>query len=577
MSLVLAKKEVIARLEEIAILLELSGENPFKSRAYSQGARSLEASNKSLEDLIASGELATLKGIGDALREKILTLATTGGLDYYDQLRSKFPETLFALLRIPNLGPKKIKVLYETLGIDSIEKLESACQEGKVRVLAGFGEKTELKILEGIARAQTYSGRVLLPIAEEAAHPLHELIQNHPATIRSSLCGSLRRRRETVKDIDILASSKTPEALIEAFTSHTDVTSITGKGGTKASVVLTSGMAADLRVVNDEEFPFALNYFTGSKEHNTEMRARAKDLGLRLNEYAFTREDGTTVPCPDEPAIYRTLGLAYVPPELREAVREFEWAESGAIPDLIGYDALRGTLHCHTTASDGQATLEEMAAAASDLGYEYFGVGDHSKSAIYANGLDEKRQAAQWEEIDRYNGSRPAIRILKGTEVDILKDGALDFAEEVLLACDYAVASVHSLMTLDEDTMTRRLIRAIESPGVTFLGHMTGRLLLGRESYAVNVDKVLDATERNRKWVEINANPHRLDLNWRACLEARDRGVLFIINPDAHETAGLRDTRFGIDVARRAGLTAPKVANTRRLPEFLELLAKTRS
>lgn len=590
MDLVLEKASVVKILEEIATLLDLAGENPFKSRAYSNAARALETAAESLSDLLVERRLGGMKGIGKALEEKIQTLATTGRLEYHDNLKSQFPTTLFDLLKIPNLGPKKVKALYSDLKIQSLDELESACRDGRVKDLPGFGAKTEQNILEGIERVRAYAARVLLPIAEAAAAPLIEMLSGHPNTIRFSLCGSLRRRQETIKDIDLLASSTDPSSILDTFVSFPGVTRVTGHGETKASVVLRNGMAADLRVVTDEEFPFALNYFTGSKVHNTLMRGRAKDQGLRLNEYAFTREDGSRVQCKDEAEIYQTLGLTYVPPELREGMHEIEWAEKGCIPPLARHDCLHGTLHCHTTASDGKGSLEEMAAAAQGMGYEYLGIGDHSKSAFYANGLDEKRLAKQWEEIDKFNslGVQPLgcsgtlkselrTYLLKGTEVDILKDGTLDFAEEVLRECDYAVASIHTLLNLDESSMTARMVKAIESPGVTFLGHLTGRLLLQREPSPFNLAKVLDATARNGKWIEINSNPYRLDMDWRACLEARDRGILFCINPDAHECDGLKDNRYGIDVARKGGLCEEDLANSRPLDEFLQLLAKTRS
>jgi DNA polymerase (family 10) len=576
MNLTLEKRDIVRILEEIATLLDLAGENPFKSRAYSAAARTLEACADPLADLIASGQLGRMKGIGKALEEKIVTLATTGELDYYSGLRSQFPESLFDLFKIPNLGPKKVKVLYESLGLSTLDDLEMACQQGRVQGLAGFGSKTEQNILAGIEQVRTYAGRVLLPRAEAAAELLFDLVRSHPATLRASICGSLRRRCETIKGIDLLAGSDSPESILKDFTAHPSAIRVTGHGGTKASVVLRNGMNADLRVVSNEEFPFALNYFTGSKHHNTAMRALAKEHGLRLNEYGFFQADGTRIACGDEEEIYRTLGLQYVPPEMREGMYELELAASGKIPDSIQYDALRGTLHCHTTASDGTASLEEMAHAAAALGYEYLGIADHSKSAAYAHGLDENRLARQWAEIEAFNKEAGPVHLLKGTEVDILKDGALDFAQEVLLECDYTVASVHSQMTLDEAAMTSRLIRAIESPGVTFLGHLTGRLLLQREPYPLQVTKVLDATARNGKWIEINASPYRLDLSWKNCIEARNRGIPLCINPDAHNTEGLSENRYGLDVVRKAGLTQADIANTRPLKEFLDLLRRTR-
>lgn len=576
MDLHLEKKEVARILEEIAVLLELAGENPFKSRAYEAGARALVARSENLEELISSGELGKIKGIGKALEEKIVTLASTGELEYYSELKARFPSSLFDLLKIPGLGPKKVKTLFKELKIDSLELLESACKEGRLEELAGFGKKTEEKILEGIEHVRKYSSRVLFPIAEAAAAPLLELLEGVKETIRVSLCGSLRRKRETVKDIDIVASATESAPILEAFTSSPSAARVTGHGETKASIVLSNGLNADLRVVSDEEFPFAVHYFTGSKEHNTMMRARAKDRGLRMNEYGYFKEDGARVGCKDEAEIFSTLGLDEIPPELREGLQEIEWAESGNLPRLIGLEDLRGTLHCHTTASDGTASLAEMAAAAEALGYEYLGIGDHSKAAAYANGLDEKRLSRQIEEIDAFNKKSGGIRLLKGSEVDILRDGALDFAEEVLAELDYAVASVHSLFSLDAETMTNRLIRAVESPGISFLGHMTGRLLLRREELVFDLKKVLDAAERNGKWIEINANPMRLDLDWRTCLQIRDRGILFVINPDAHTTAGIADNRYGVQTARKAGLTQEHVANTRSLKDFLALLRKTR-
>lgn len=576
MDLHLEKKEIARILEEIAVLLELAGENPFKSRAYEAGARALLARTESLEELISSGELGKIKGIGKALEEKIITLASTGELEYYSELKTQFPPSLFDLLKIPGLGPKKVKTLFKELQIDSLELLESACKEGRLEDLAGFGKKTEEKVLEGIEHVRKYSSRVLFPVAEAAAAPLLELLEGMKETIRVSLCGSLRRKRETVKDIDIVASAKDSAPILEAFTQHSSVIRITGHGETKASIVLSNGLNADLRVVSDQEFPFAVHYFTGSKDHNTLMRARAKDRGLRMNEYGYFKEDGTRIGCKDEAEIFSTLGLDEIPPELREGLQEIEWAESKSIPKLIDTGDLAGTLHCHTTASDGTASLAEMAAAAEALGYEYLGIGDHSKAAAYAGGLDEKRLSKQIEEIDAFNKKCGGIRLLKGSEVDILKDGALDFAEEVLAELDYAVASVHSLFSLDAESMTKRLIRAVESPGISFLGHMTGRLLLRREEFAFDMKKVLDATERNGKWIEINANPMRLDLDWRTCLQIRDRGILFVINPDAHTTGGIADNRYGVQTARKAGLTREHVANTRSLKDFLALLKKTR-
>lgn len=559
------------------MLLDLAGESTFKSRAYANAGRALENRPESLAELIETNQLGEIKGIGTSLQEKIITLAHAGMLGYYNELRAKFPPSLFDMLKIPQLGPKRVKVIYQDLGITTLDQLQEACEQGRIHELEGFGEKIEQQILDGIAHVRQFAERVLLPFAEQVATPLLEWLEQHPQAQRVCLCGSLRRRRETIKDIDLLASSDHADKLIADFVGRSEVVRVIAQGETKARVVLESGLNCDLRVVAEDQFAFAQHYFTGSREHNTAMRSRAHAFGLKLNEYGYYDSNEQRHGAKDETELYAQLELDYLPPELREGHQELEWAADHAVPELIGYDSLRGTLHCHTTASDGRSSLEEMAAAAKEQGYQYLGIADHSKAAYYAHGLDEQRLAKQWDAIDRFNQTSEAIHLLKGTEVDILKDGSLDFAEEVLNDCDYVVASIHSVFNLDEKTMTERLISAIESPGVTFIGHMTGRLLLQREAYHVDVNRVMDAIIANNKWVEINSNPHRLDLDWRHCLRYRDRGVLFCINPDAHHVSGFQHNRYGIDVARKAGLTPDSVANTHSLEEFHQLLAATRS
>ncbi|HEU5393241.1 MAG TPA: DNA polymerase/3'-5' exonuclease PolX, partial [Candidatus Methylomirabilis sp.] len=477
------KKHVVAVLEEIAALLELQGENPFKSRAYLTAARAIEAAEQELPELVETGALRNLKGIGDALAEKITELVQTGRMRYHEEQKAKFPPGLLELLRIPGLGPKKVKAMYERLGVGTLADLEAACRAGKVAGLEGFGAKTQENILKGIEALRTHAGRFLLSDALPVALDLRAALASHSAVRRVELAGSLRRRRETVKDIDLLASATDPAALMRALTTHPLVAEVLAHGPTKASVRLKTGIQADLRVVGETEFPFTLHHLTGSVEHNVAMRTRAISRGLKLNEYGLF-EGEALLPCRDEAAIFERLGLAYIPPELREDLGEIEAAERGVIPVLVEDGDLRGTFHCHTTWSDGLNSLEEMAAAAQQMGYAYLGIADHSESARYAGGLTRQRVAEQRAAIDRLNAAFRGFRLLKGIEADILADGGLDYDEETLGGFDYVVASVHSRFTMDARGMTARLVKALSHPRVTMLGHVSGRLLLQREPYA---------------------------------------------------------------------------------------------
>lgn len=579
------KDQVAAVLSEIGVLLELKGENPFKCRAYANAARLLEGLTEPLEKLVAERRLGELKGIGEALQEKITTLVTTGRLPYYEELKASIPPGLVEMLEIPGLGPKRIKLLHEKLGVDSVEKLEAACRAGRVAALEGFGEKTQTKILEGIAHRRQYAERHLLSDALAVAEPLLEALRAHPAVIRCSTAGSLRRWRETIGDVDFVVSAREPEAVLDFFVRQPGVERVLARGGTKASVVLSGGLQADLRVVSDAEYPFALAYFTGSKAHNIVMRQRAIARGLRLNEYGLfrsteeTRDPALREPCRDEADIFARLGLAYIPPELREDLGEFAAAEAGPLPRLIEWTDLKGSLHNHSNWSDGRNSLEDIARHAEELGLEYWAITDHSRASFQANGLDPARLKKQVREIQALNrrlaDSGHRFRLLTGIEVDILRDG-LDFPDEVLAELDVVVASLHVPASAEAEN-TKRLIRAAENPFVHLLGHPTGRLLLRREPAPVNLPAVMDACAATGTWIELNCNPYRFDLDWRHWPYARSRGVKCVINPDAHRFEHTGFLRLGAGVARKGWLTPADVINTLPLDKLRRALAAKRS
>ncbi len=570
------KDKVAEVLVEIGTLLELKGENPFKTRAYGNGARTIQGLTEPLEKLVAEKRLGEIKGIGEALEQKITELVETGKLKYYDELKASIPPGLIAMLEISGLGPKKIQAMQKQLGIDSIEKLEAACKAGKVAELAGFGEKTQANILEGIALKRTYASKHRLGDALAVAEPLLETLREHPAVIRCSTAGSLRRFKEICGDIDLLASSKKAADVIEFFVTQPGIVKILAQGETKASVILEGGIQCDLRVVSDAEFPFALAYFTGSKEHNIVMRQRAIQRGLRLNEYGLfkskeeTRDAKLLVACKTEDEIFEKLDLVFVPPELREDHGEFLAAEKNNLPKLIEWTQLKGALHNHSTWSDGKNTLEEIAEYMEELGLEYWAITDHSKASFQANGLDAKRLREQIMEIKKLNEKIAArgsdFRLLTGSEVDILKEG-LDFPDDVLAELDVVVASLH-VAGSDEAENTKRLIRAAENPHVHILGHLTGRLLLEREPYPLNVHAVIDACAATGTWIELNCNPWRFDLDWRHWFYAKSKGVKCVINPDAHRNAHAGFLRLGAGMARKGWLTAGDVVNTLGLDDL---------
>jgi DNA polymerase (family X) len=580
------REQVAEVLGSIATLLELKGENPFKTRAYINAARTIETLDESLEKLIADGRLGQIKGIGEALQQKITELVTTGKLAYYEDLKAATPPGLIAMLEIPGLGPKKIKALHDELRIESVEQLEKACQENRIAGLKGFGEKTQTNILEGINRRRSYASKHLYSIALLEAETLLEALRLHGAVTRCDAAGSLRRHREVVGDIDLLASSKYPAEVIDYFVQQPGIEKVIVRGDTKTSVLLAEGLQCDLRVVDDAEFASALMYFTGSKQHNIVLRQRAIDRGLRLNEYGLfrssteTRDPALRLECPTEEEIYQQLGLHYIPPELREDMGEFAVAEKEPVPRLVEWSDLKGSLHNHSTWSDGHQSLEEIAKSMQELGLSYWGITDHSKSSFQANGLDAARLRQQIKEVHAINEKLAAegndFRLLTGAEVDILKSGELDFPDDLLAELDVVVASVHSSFSQSEAETTARIIRAANNPYVHMLGHLTGRLLLEREAYKVDQHAVIDACAEAGTWIELNASPYRFDLDWRLWPYAKSKGVKCVINCDAHRFEQVGYLRLGAGIARKGWLTKRDVINTLAYPELIKALARKR-
>ncbi len=571
------KSDIAGVLDEIATFMELTGENPFKIRAYSAGARILENMTEDLGELIASGKLADIPGLGEALVDKITTLRRDGVLPFHQKLKASIPAGLLEVMQIPGLGPKKVRALWTQLAVEDLAKLQEVCEAGAVAELKGFGEKTQDKILEGIKNRIAYGKRHRWYEAAAIAEPILTGLRALPQVSLAESAGSLRRARETVGDLDFLVASAEPKPIMDWFVAYPGVKEVTAHGETKSSVRFENGLQADLRVVPPEQFYFALHHFTGSKEHNVAMRHRALGRGLSMSEWGFKSVDDKTVApgATSEEEVFRALGLPWIPPELREGNGEIDAAEAGKLPKLVQLSDLRGVFHNHTTESDGDHTLDQMAAAAEAHGWEYLGISDHSKSSFQAGGLDEPRLAKQLEDIAQLNASKKyRVRVLSGSEVDILKDGTLDFTDDVLARLDFVVASVHNLFTLDREAQTARIIKAIENEHVDMVGHLTGRLLNKREPYDVDIVKVIDAAAANDTIIELNANPWRLDLDWRWWRRAAEKGVLCSINPDAHDINQLAFAAHGVRIARKGWLTPEQVLNTRSLPEVLRWLGR---
>ncbi len=582
------KNQIAAIFEEVAVLLALKEDsNPFEARAYENAARAINALDGDIEQLTRSGKLKGTPGLGATIVKRVEELVDTGQLAFYEELRDSTPAVKLEMLRIQGMGPKKINAIYDKLHVNSIAELEQACLDDRVAHLPGFGKKTQDNILQGIAFLAQHSDRFQYPVAEEEAERIRAALATLPEIVRLQVAGSLRRRRETVKDIDMVASvaddagDEVRRKIMDFFTGQPSVKAITGKGETKSSAILGSGIAMDLRVVKDSQFPYTLHHFTGSKEHHIPLRRRALSMNMTINDYGLFRgkePDLELVPCKNEADIYAALGMAYIEPELREDMGEIEAALHGTLPVLVQESDLRGILHVHSTWSDGQNTIRELVEACIARGYQYLGITDHSKVAAYAGGLTEENLRRQQEEIDRLNEEYTGrLHILKGTECDILKDGTLDYADEVLANLDFVVASIHSNFNLSPEEQTQRMLRAIANPNVDIIGHPTGRILLGRVGYTLDMEAVIDAAVEHGVCIEINAHPSRLDMDWRLVKRARDRGMKIPIDPDAHILAGLDVIRYGIGVARKGWLSASDVLNTMETEALLAFFKRKRS
>ncbi len=566
-------KDIAFIFRRIATYLELKGENQFKVRAYENASKIIESLTEELYEFLdpEKKELSlNIKGLGKSIKEKIVELLLTGKLEYYEKLKSEIPNGLLNMLRLPGLGAKKVKKIYDVFKITTIEELKKLAKEGKLRTLEGFGEKTENKILKAI---EMYHGENRFFYSEgiSIAKNIVNYLKKSLKIEKIEIAGSLRRKCETIGDIDILISTN-DERTMDVFTSYELVKEVINKGKTKSSILLSNGLQVDLRKVDINEFPFALNYFTGSKAHNIHLRKIANSLGYKLNEYGlFYINTGKKAFCKTEEEIYKKLGLGYIPPELREDLGEFEYFKEYSSIRLIEFEDFKGTVHCHTTYSDGHLSLKECVKIALDLGLEYLGIADHSQTAYYAGGLTIDKLEKQWEEIDYLNSKYP-LRILKGIESDILPDGSLDYKEDILEKFDFVVASVHSKFNMTEKEMTERIIKAIKNPYTTILGHPTGRLLLQRPPYDVDLMKIIEVCAETHTIIEINGQPKRLDLDWRWVRKAIQMGVKIIITPDSHSREDLENNLFyGINIARKGWLTPEYTINALSTEEFLNL------
>ncbi len=573
-------RDVATIFEELADLLEIQGANPFRVRAYRGAARTVSSLPRSVADLVSEGaDLTELSGIGKDLAAKVTEIVDTGTLAQLTDLKKEVSPELAMMLRIPGLGPKRVATLRAELGIDTLEKLEEAAASGRIAHIEGFGQKTQQKILDGLAEAAEEEKRTTLAEADQVVQPYLAYLKRGPGIERLVVAGSYRRRRETVGDLDILATGSDGPRLIEHFVRYDSVKTVVSQGDTRSTVVLRSGMQVDLRVVPQTSYGAALLYFTGSKDHNVALRKRAVANSIKLNEYgAFREEKGggtaTRIAGETEEEIYALFGMPLIAPELRENRGELEAATTDGLPHLVTRADLQGDLHVHTTASDGKATLEQMVNKARELGYAYIAITDHAKYLGIYNGLDAERLARQAEAIDALNEQYPDIEILKGSEVDILEDGSLALADEALAALDVVVASVHTQFGLSRQQQTERIIRAMDNPHVHIIGHPTGRMLNQRAAYPVDMEQLVEAALERGVFIEINSQPARLDMSDIQAKMARDMGLLVPVNTDAHATHHLDFVRFGIDQARRGWLRKGDVLNTRTLKQLRSLLKR---
>ena len=570
------KNEFIAvQFELLADLLEIQGANPFRIRAYRNAARTISSTSESLSDLVAEKQdLTQFAGIGKDLAKQIEEITTKGQHSALEELRKQIPGGVLDMLRIPGVGPKKVSVFFNELGLKSLEDLKAACEAGRLSKLKGFGKKTEESILANIAMATEQSQRVSISDARASAEAIVEDLQKLKEIGQVAVAGSCRRRKETCGDLDILATCSDSGPPMDCLAAHPLVESVLQRGETKQRVRLKTGMELDLRVVPEESFGAAMQYFTGSKEHNVVVRQRAKDLGLKLNEYGVFRDD-VQVAGRTEEEVYAAIGLPWFPPELRENRQEFEWADAGKLPKLVTLADIKGDLHMHTTASDGAATIEQMAIAARERGLKYIAITDHSKRVSMANGLDADRLRKHWEEIRRVRETISGIEILCGIECDILEDASMDLSDDVLAEADWVIAVLHYGLKQPGDQIMKRLMTAVTNPHVDIIGHCSGRMIGRREGADINFSDLLKAAADNQVMMEINAHPSRLDLDDIHAAAAKELGIPIVISTDSHSVNGFEVLEYGVDQARRAGLTKDDVANTRTLKEFRKLLKST--
>lgn len=569
-------------LDQVADLLEFQGANSFRVRGYRNGARAIRDLSESVAAIVAADpkRLLEVDGIGSGVAEKCVTLVTTGELPQLKELLQQTPESVLTLLRIPGLGPKRAALLFKELKVATLDQLKAACEAGQVRELKGFGAKTEQAILAGMQVATAAGERMLWADADEIAQALRTHLATCPGLSQLELAGSYRRGLETVGDLDVLVVAPEADGVMDRFGQFPDVATVLGRGGTKMSIRLNSGFQVDLRVVPPESFGAALQYFTGSKQHNVVLRGMAKQRGLKVNEWGVFRIDEDReeyLAGASEAEVYATLDLPLFPPELREARKEFEWAAAGKLPELIEPADIRGDLHMHTTDTDGKGTLAEMVAAARQRGLQYIAITDHSQRVSMAFGLDPERLRHQWAQIDQLNAELGnSFTVLKGIECDILEKGGLDLPDDVLAEADWVLASVHYGQNQPRNQLTDRILGALEHPSVSAIAHPTGRLLNKREAYDVDVDQLLKAAKEQGKFLELNAHPSRLDLNDVYCAAAKGLGIPIVINTDAHSVKGLDVLRYGVVQARRAGLTPHDVANTRSWAQMKKMLRRGR-
>jgi len=567
--------EIAAVFDQIADLLEFKDSNPFRVRAYRNAARTIRDLPESMAEIAADPQrsLTEISGIGKDLAAKVATLIESGSLPMLEELLEEIPESVLAILRVPGLGPKRAAALYNELQISTLDALREACQAGRVRELKGFGAKTEAAILQGLEIASQAGQRMLWYEADQHAQLILAHLRRCPAIEQLEAAGSYRRGRETVGDLDFLAVAGDAAAVMDHFARYDGLAGVLLRGETKMSARLAAGAQVDLRVVPAESFGAALQYFTGSQAHNIELRRLAKDRGLKINEYGVFRGKKSIAGRTEE-EVYGTLDLPCFPPELREARQEFEWAAAGELPRLVELGDVQGDLHVHSTWTDGLATIEEVAAAAKARGLKYVAITDHSKRVAMVGGLDAKRLRQQWAEIDQLNKRLRGIKVLKGIEVDILEQGGLDLEDDVLAEADWVVASVHYGQSQSQERITRRVVEALENPHVSAIAHPTGRMLMQRKPYEIDLEAVFRAAREHGKMLELNAHPIRLDLDDVACAAAKHHGVPIVIGTDAHRIEGLEMMRLGVQQARRGGLSREDVGNTRPWGQLKKVIGK---